>query len=69
MRWDLDYVYKSDDWDLLAPTDDELPAWEQEALANPLAKEHGTVVLWSGLEEAAALAPTTFGLARGFSRG
>ncbi len=51
MRWDLDDVYKSDDWDLLAPTDDELPAWEQEALANPLAKEHGTVVLWSGLEE------------------
>ncbi len=51
MRWDLDDVYKSDDWDLLAPTDDELPAWEREALANPLAKEHGTVVLWSGLEE------------------
>jgi hypothetical protein len=51
MRWDLDDVYKTDDWDLLAPTEDELVAWEQEALANPLAKEHGTVVLWSGLEE------------------
>jgi hypothetical protein len=51
MRWDLDDVYKSDDWDLLAPTDDELPAWEQEALGNPLSQEHGTVVLWSGLEE------------------
>ena len=51
MRWDLDYVYKTDDWDLLAPTDDELPAWEQEALANPLAKENGTVALWTGLEE------------------
>src|SRR5258706_1100531 len=51
MRWDLDYVYRTDDWDLLAPTDDELPHWEQEALANPLAKEHGTVVLWSSLDE------------------
>jgi len=51
MRWDLDYVYKTDDWDLLAPTDDELPDWEQEALANPLAKENGTVALWTGLDE------------------
>lgn len=51
MRWDLDDVYRSDDWDLLAPTADELPAWEQEAIANPLARQHGTVVLWSGLEE------------------
>lgn len=51
MRWDLDYVYRSDDWDLLAPTEEELPAWEQEAIANPLAKEHGTVILWTGLEE------------------
>lgn len=51
MRWDLDNVYKTDDWDLLAPTEDELPAWEQEALANPLAREYGTVVLWSGVEE------------------
>ena len=51
MRWDLDEVYRSDDWDLLAPTEDELLAWEQEAILNPLAKEHGTVVLWTGLEE------------------
>lgn len=51
MRWDLDYVYNTDDWDLLAPTEDELPAWEQEALANPLAKANGTVVLWTGLDE------------------
>src|SRR5262249_52546141 len=55
MRWGLDYVYRTDDWDLLAPTDEELSVWEREALANPLAKEHGTVVLWSSLDEISPL--------------
>jgi hypothetical protein len=55
MRWDLDYVYRTDDWDLLAPTDEELPTWEREALANPLARTNGTVVLWTGLDEALPL--------------
>lgn len=52
LRWDLDHVYKADDWELLAPIDDELPAWERDVLANPLARVSGTVVLWTGLEEA-----------------
>jgi hypothetical protein len=43
--------YRTADWDLLAPIDDELPVWEQEALANPLTKANGTVVLWTGLDE------------------
>jgi hypothetical protein len=55
MRWDLDYVYRSDDWDLLAPSAEELEQWELEALTHTVAEEKGTVVLWQGLEEALPL--------------
>lgn len=51
MRWDLDYVYRTDDWDLLAPSADELQRWEAEALTHEVAQANGTVVLWQGLEE------------------
>jgi len=55
MRWDLDYVYRTDDWDLLAPSPDELQPWELEALTHQVAELNGTVVLWQGLEEALPL--------------
>lgn len=55
MRWDLDYVYRTDDWDLLAPESSELREWEADALNQELAGTNGTVVLWSGLDEALPL--------------
>lgn len=55
MRWDLDHVYRADDWDLLAPSSDELQLWEVEALTHAVAGENGTVVLWQGLDEALPL--------------
>jgi len=55
MRWDIDYVYGTDDWDLLAPSANELEPWEMEALNHDVARDNGTVVLWTGLEEALPL--------------
>lgn len=55
MRWDIDYVYGTDDWDLLAPTNDELEPWEADALNHEVARTNGTVVLWTGLDEALPL--------------
>src|ERR1051325_4051184 len=55
MRWDIDYVYDTDDWDLLAPVEDELPEWEADALSHEVARENGTVVLWTHLDEALPL--------------
>ena len=42
MRWDVDHVYETDDWDLLAPSDDELEKWEKEMLSNGIAHDNGT---------------------------
>jgi hypothetical protein len=58
MRWDLDYVYRTDDWDLLAPTADELDAFEAQALTHEASADNGTVVLWTGLAEALPLLST-----------
>lgn len=51
-RWDLEYVYKTDDWDLLTPSSADLKEWERNALDSEVSNNRGTVVLWSGLEEA-----------------
>ena len=51
MRWDLDHVYKNDEWELLVPSEDEFKDWESELLNHEVAKEHGTVVLWEKLDE------------------
>lgn len=53
MRWDVEHVYETDDWDLLVPSDDELQEWEKKILHN--ISSNGTVVLWTGLEEALPL--------------
>jgi hypothetical protein len=55
MRWDLDYIDKHNDWNLLVPEVEELKQWEQELLEQPIAGDHGTVVLWSNLDEALPL--------------
>lgn len=55
MRWDVDHVYETDDWDLLVPTDKELEAWEKEILNDGISHENGTVVLWTDLHEALPL--------------
>ena len=54
-RWDVAHVNDTDDWDLLAPTPDELDSWECDALEHEAAQERGTVVLWTSLEEPLAL--------------
>jgi hypothetical protein len=55
VRWDIDHVYKTDSWNLLAPDVQELAEWEVEALGHEVARDSGTVVLWSNLEEALPL--------------
>lgn len=52
MRWDVDHVYETDDWDLLVPSDRELEGWEKEILNDGISRENGTVVLWTNLNEA-----------------
>src|SRR5947209_5706659 len=54
-RWDIEYVYGTDDWDLLTPSVEELEEWEADALNHEVARENGTVVLWTGLEDALPL--------------
>lgn len=55
MRWDIDHVYETDDWNLLVPSDNEFEDWEQKMLDQDIARENGTVVLWSNLDEALPL--------------
>lgn len=55
MRWDIDHVYETDDWDLLVPSERELEQWEKEILNNGISRDHGTVVLWTNLDEALPL--------------
>jgi hypothetical protein len=55
MRWDLKHVHKTDDWDLLTPESEQLEDWENEALSHSTGSSHGTVVLWSELDEALPL--------------
>lgn len=55
MRWDIDHVYETNDWDLLVPEEDELEPWEKEALNHQAANENGTVILWSDLDGSLAL--------------
>jgi len=55
MRWDVDHVYETDDWDLLVPSDKELGTWEKEILNDGISHENGTVVLWTDLHEALPL--------------
>jgi hypothetical protein len=55
MRWDVDHVYETDDWDLLVPSDNELEDWEKEILNDGISHENGTVVLWTNLNEALPL--------------
>jgi len=52
--WDLDHVYAENDWSLLAPEIDELQPWEREVVRE-LFPQHGTLVLWSNMEEALPL--------------
>jgi hypothetical protein len=54
-RWDISHVYSTDDWDLLAPAAEELEEWEREALEHEVARDQGTVVLWTNLEETLSL--------------
>lgn len=55
MRWDIDHVYETDDWNLMELSEREFEFWEQKLLNNETAEENGTVVLWTNLDEALPL--------------
>lgn len=55
MRWDIDHVYETNDWELLVPEEDEFDDWEKSQLSIPIAQENGTVVLWTNLDGALSL--------------
>ena len=55
MRWDIDHVYETDDWDLMLLSDDELESWERDILNNSVSQDNGTTVLWTDLDEALPL--------------
>lgn len=55
MRWDIDHVYETNDWELLVPENDEFDDWEKSQLNIPVAQENGTVVLWTNLDGALSL--------------
>lgn len=55
MRWDVDHVYETNEWDLLMPEDDELEPAEKELLDQSVTREHGTVVLWTNFEGALSI--------------
>lgn len=57
-RWDLHHVFKVNDWDLMTLEIEELKDWERRCLDHETASEHGTVVLWTELEESLALLST-----------
>lgn len=52
MRWDVDHIYETNDWELLIPEGSELAVWEKKVLDNPVAEDGGTVVLWTNLDGA-----------------
>lgn len=55
MRWDIDHVYETNEWDILIPEENELGPWEEKLLDQEVAKDSGTVVLWTNLEGSVAL--------------
>lgn len=57
-RWDLSHLFKVNDWDLMTLELDELKEWERRSLDHDTASDHGTVVLWTELEEGLALLST-----------
>lgn len=50
MRWDLDHVYKKDEWELQILEDKDLSKTELEKIEEYLG-DQGTIVLWSDLRE------------------
>lgn len=55
MRWDIDHVYETNEWELLVPEEDELNTWEKETLNHEVSGENGTVVIWTNLDGALSL--------------
>ena len=50
MRWDIDHVYKTNNWNLLVPEDDELESWESKILDTSISNDNGTVIIWTNLD-------------------
>ncbi|WP_413580960.1 ATP-binding protein [Bdellovibrio sp. HCB288] len=52
MRWDLDHIYKKNDWDLQIIEDQNLTPEEIEIIDKHLPEKCGTVVIWQDMKEA-----------------
>ena len=52
VRWDVDHVYKVNDWNLLTPSEGDFEDWEGNFLSHEVTKKNGTVVLWTNLDGA-----------------
>lgn len=55
MRWDIDHVYKTNNWNLLVPEDEELESWERKILDTSVSSENGTVIVWTNLDDPLSL--------------
>lgn len=55
MRWDMQHIRRKDDWEILLLERDDLEDWEWSAIDHEAARENGTVVLWSGVEDSLPL--------------
>lgn len=51
LRWDLDHVYKKDDWELHVIEDSDLEDHENSLIKKHLNGDSGTVIIWSDLKE------------------
>jgi hypothetical protein len=51
VSWDLKRVQIKNTWNLSELSSKEMKSWEQEVTDHEALKNHGTVILWQGLEE------------------
>ncbi len=50
MRWDIDRVFETNEWNLIEIEENELETWEKEAIDRNQIGEYGTTVIWEDLE-------------------
>lgn len=50
VRWDIDHVYKVNDWYLLTPSESDFEDYERNFLSHEVARKNGTVVMWTNLD-------------------
>lgn len=55
MRWDIDRVSETNEWNLIELDEDDLKPWEKRLLNQEISGENGTVVLWSNFDSSLSL--------------